>query len=137
MSSTPIDTAIVSLLKNSADVAAIVSARIYATQAPQGVALPVIVYVREDGQRSPFMHMAGSTGYVRATYTVSCLASSLQTCRNLARAARRALQFATGSAIRLARVVSDQDLQESPAQGEQLPTYRTDLSVEVTYVETV
>ena len=137
MSATPVDTAIVTLLKNSADVAAIVSTRIYATQAPQGVALPVIVYVREDGQRGTFMHMTGSTGYVRATYTVSCLASTLSTCRNLARAARRALQFATGSAIRLARVVSDQDLQESPAQGEQLPTYRTDLSVEVTYVETV
>lgn len=137
MSATPIDAALVTLLRNATDVAAIVSTRIYATQAPQGASLPCIVYVREDGQRANFMHMAGSTGYVRATYTVSCLAARLDTCRNLARAARRALQFSRGSAIRLARVVSDQDLQETPTSGEQLPTYRTDLSVELTYVETV
>lgn len=137
MSVTPIDTALVTLLKNAADVTAIVSTRIYATQAPQGAALPCIVYVREDGQREDFMHMTGSTGYVRATYTVSCLSTSLSTCRNLARAARRVLQFARGSAIRLARVTADQDLQEAPTSGEQLPTYRTDLSVELTYVETV
>lgn len=137
MSATPIDAALVTLLRNATDVAAIVSTRIYATQAPQGASLPCIVYVREDGQRSDFMHMTGSTGYVRATYTVSCLATRLDTCRNLARAARRVLQFSRGSAIRLARVVSDQDLQETPTSGEQLPTYRTDLSVELTYVETV
>lgn len=137
MTFVPIDTSFVLLLRQSAEISSIVGGRIYATQAPQGASLPCIVYVREDGQRSDFMHMAGSTGYVRATYTVSCLATRLDTCRNLARAARRVLQFARGSAIRLARVVSDQDLQETPTSGEQLPTYRTDLSVEVTYVETV
>lgn len=137
MTFVPIDTSFVLLLRQSAEISSIVGGRIYATQAPQGASMPCIVYVREDGQRADFMHMAGSTGYVRATYTVSCLAARLDTCRNLARAARRVLQFARGSAIRLARVVSDQDLQETPTSGEQLPTYRTDLSVEVTYVETV
>lgn len=133
----PVDSSLVQLLRNSPEIGLIVGSRIYATQAPQGSALPCIVYVREDGQRQDMMHMAGHTGYVRATYTVSCLATRLDTCRNLARAARRVLQFARGTAIRLARVISDQDLQETPTSGEQLPTYRTDLSVELTYVETV
>lgn len=137
MPSTPIDSPLYTLVKNSADVVAIAGTRVYAVQAPQGTSLPLVVFTREDGDRRDFGHMTAHTGYVRATYTFSCLAASLLTSRNLARAVRRVLQYAKGSGIRHARVVQDQDFQEAPATGEQLPTYRTDLMVEVIYIETV
>lgn len=137
MPSTPIDAPLYTLVKNATDVVAIVGTRIYAVQAPQGTALPFVVFAREDGDRRDFGHMTGHTGIVRATYTFSCLATRLETCRNLARAVRRVLQYAKGSGIRHARVVQDQDFQEAPTSGEQLPTYRTDITVEVIYVETI
>jgi len=138
MSSPAVDVALVGLVKNDATVAALVSTRIYATQATQGAALPLVVYVRDEGdRRDNMMHMTGSTGIVKATYTFSCLAATLLGCRNLARAVRRALQYKRPTGIRFCRVVGDSDLTEAPASGDQLPTYRTDLTVEVTYVETI
>jgi hypothetical protein len=138
MSSPAVDVALVGLVKNDAAVAALVSTRIYATQATQGAALPLVVYVRDEGdRRDNMMHMTGSTGIVKATYTFSCLAATLLGCRNLARAVRRALQYKRPTGIRFCRVVGDSDLTEAPASGDQLPTYRTDLTVEVTYVETI
>jgi Tfp pilus assembly protein FimT len=55
--------------------------------------------------------------------------------RNLAAAVRNALQYTRTSAIRLAYVEEDDDTQEVPAAGEQMPMYRTDLTVRITYTE--
>lgn len=138
MSVTPVDVALVGLVKNDSGVSALVGNRIYATQATQGATLPLVVYVREEGdRRDNMMHMAGSTGIVKATYTFSCLAPTLLACRNLARAVRLSLQYKRPTGIRFCRVVGDADLTEAPASGDQLPTYRTDLTVEVTYSETI
>lgn len=137
MSSPAVDVAIINLVRNDVTVVSLVSGRVYATQAPQGAALPLVVYVREEGDRRDMMHMTGSTGIVKSTYTFSCIASTLLASRNLARAVRRALQYKRPTGVRLVRVVGDSDLTESPASGEQLPTYRTDLTAEVTYVETI
>lgn len=138
MSNPAVDVALVGLVKDDTVVATLVGNRIYATQATQGAALPLVVYVRDEGdRRDNMMHMTGSTGIVKATYTFSCLAATLLACRNLARAVRRALQYKRPTGIRFCRVVGDADLTEAPASGDQLPTYRTDLTVEVTYVETI
>lgn len=138
MSSPAADIALVNLVRNDITVVSLVGTRVYATQAVQGVPLPVVVYVRDEGdRRNNMMHMTGTTGIVKSTYTFSCFASTLLGSRNLARAVRRALQYKRPTGIRLVRVVGDTDLTESPASGEQLPTYRTDLTVEVTYVETI
>jgi hypothetical protein len=132
---THIDESLVQLLSADADIALAVGGRIYAVQAPQGTTLPCIVYQRESLGRGPYMHMQGMTGITRVTFTVSAVGESLLEVRNLARAIRTALQFKRTEAIRLAVVKDDDDAQEPPANGEQLPIYRTDVSVEVTYTE--
>lgn len=132
---THIDESLVQMLSADADISLAVGSRIYAVQAPQGTTLPCIVYQRESLGRGPYMHMQGMTGITRVTFTVSAVGESLLEVRNLARAIRTALQFKRTEAIRLAVVKDDDDAQEPPANGEQLPIYRTDVSVEITYTE--
>lgn len=132
---THIDESLVQLLSADAGIALAVGSRIYAVQAPQGTTLPCIVYQRESLGRGPYMHMQGMTGITRVTFTVSAIGESLLEVRNLARAIRVALQFKRTEAIRLAVVKDDDDAQEPPSNGEQLPIYRTDVSVEITYTE--
>ena len=132
---THIDESLVQLLSADADIAAQVGSRLYAVQAPQGAGLPCIVYQRENTGRGPYMHMSGMTGITRVTFTISAIGESLIAVRNLARAIRAVLQFKRTDSIRLAVVKSDDDTQEPPNNGEQLPIYRTDLSVEITFTE--
>lgn len=132
---THIDESLVQLLSAEAEIAMAIGGRIYAVQAPQGTTLPCIVYQRESLGRGPYMHMQGMTGITRVTFTVSAIGESLVQVRNLARAIRAALQFKRTDSIRLAVVKDDDDAQEPPANGEQLPIYRTDVSVEITYTE--
>jgi hypothetical protein len=132
---THIDESLVQLLTADADIAMQVGGRIYAVQAPQGAGLPCIVYQRDNTGRGPYMHMRGMTGITRVSFTISAIGASLLEVRNLARAIRLALQFKVTDSIRLAVVKSDDDTQEPPANGEQLPIYRTDLSVEITFTE--
>lgn len=132
---THIDESLVQLLSADAGIAILVGGRIYAVQAPQGTTLPCIVYQRESLGRGPYMHMSGMVGISRVTFTVSAIGESLIEVRNLARAIRTALQFKRTEAIRLAVVKDDDDAQEPPANGEQLPIYRTDVSVEITFTE--
>jgi hypothetical protein len=79
--------------------------------------------------------MLGAGSLIRATYTFSCISDNLLEVRNLTRAVKAALQYKSTSAIRLASCVSEDDQTEPAASGEQLPIYRTDLQVEVTYSE--
>lgn len=132
---THIDESLVQLLAADADVSLQAGSRIFQVQAPQGTAFPCIVFMRETQLKDPFTHMLGAGELVRATYTVSCISDNLLEVRNLARAVKAALQYKRTDAIRLAVVRSDDDQQEPSAAGEQLPIYRTDLSVEVTYRE--
>lgn len=122
-------------LASDATIASLVGSRIFSTQAPQGTALPCVVYAQDQNSRGPFMHMRGMTGITRVTFTISCLGTSLMDVRNLSRAVRTVLQYRQSAAIRLAVVKTDDDTTEPPAGGEQLPIYRTDLSVEVTFQE--
>lgn len=123
-------------LAADATIASLVGSRIFSTQAPQGTALPCVVYAQDQNSRGPFMHMRGMTGITRVTFTISCLGTSLMDVRNLSRAIRSVLQYRQSAAIRLAVVKTDDDTTEPPAGGEQLPIYRTDLSVEITFTET-
>lgn len=123
-------------LAADATIASLVGSRIFSTQAPQGTALPCVVYAQDQNSRGPFMHMRGMTGITRVTFTISCLGASLMDVRNLSRAVRTVLQYRQSAAIRLAVVKTDDDTTEPPAGGEQLPIYRTDLSVEITFTET-
>lgn len=132
---TYIDEVVRQTLAAQAEIAAIVGGRIFSTQAPQGTELPCIVYAQDNTSRGPFMHMRGMTGLARVTYQISCLGTSLMDVRNLSRAVRIALQYKQSEAIRLAVVKSDDDTTEPQGGGEQLPIYRTDLSVEITYRE--
>ena len=131
-----LDESLIQLLLADAGVVALAGTRIYSTQAPQGTALPCVVYAQDQNSRGPFMHMRGMTGITRVTFTISCLGTSLMDVRNLSRAVRTVLQYRQSAAIRLAVVKTDDDTTEPPAGGEQLPIYRTDLSVEITFTET-
>lgn len=133
---THIDEALLQVLSGDAGVTAIVGTRIFSTQAPQGTTLPCIVYARDLNSRGPYMHMRGMTGIARTTFAVSCLGTSLLSVRNLSRAVRIALQYKQSASIRLAVVKGDDDTTEQQGGGEQLPIYRTDLSVEITHSET-
>lgn len=132
---TYIDEVVRQLLASDADVASLVGSRIYSTQAPQGTQLPCVVYAQDQNSRGAFMHMRGMTGLTRVTFLISCLGTSLMDVRNLSRAIRTVLQYKQSAAIRLAVVKTDDDTTEPPAGGEQLPIYRTDLSVEITFTE--
>lgn len=132
---THIDEALRQLLTADAEVAMQAGSRIYQVQAPQGTAFPCVVFARESQLKDPFTHMLGPGALIRATYTFSCISDNLLAVRNLTRAVKAALQYKSNTAIRLAVVRSDDDQIEPAPGGEQLPIYRTDLSVEVTYSE--
>jgi hypothetical protein len=132
---TYIDETVRQVIAADAEIASIVGLRIFSTQAPQGTDLPCIVYAQDNASRGPFMHMTGMTGITRVTYQISCLGTSLMDVRNLSRAVRRVLQYKRTATIRLAIAKSDDDTTEPQGGGEQLPIYRTDLSVEITYQE--
>ena len=130
-----IDEALVQMLAADADIAMQAGSRIYQVQAPQGTAFPCIVFARETQLKDPFTDLIRSNSLIRATYTFSCISTTLLEVRNLARAVKAALQYVKTDRIRLAVVRTDDDQTEPAASGEQLPVYRTDLSVEVTYAE--
>jgi hypothetical protein len=132
---THIDEALVQVLAADADIAMQAGSRIYQVQAPQGTAFPCIVFARETQLKDPFTDLLRSNSLIRATYTFSCISDNLLEVRNLARAVKAALQYVKTDRIRLAVVRSDDDQQELAPGGEQLPVYRTDLSVDVTYSE--
>lgn len=132
---TYIDETVRQLLAADAMVASIAGSRIYSTQAPQGTQLPCVVYAQDQNNRGPYMHMRGMTGLTRVTLMISCLGTSLVDVRNLSRAIRAVLQYKQSADIRLAVVKTEDDTTEPPAGGEQLPIYRTDLSVEITFTE--
>lgn len=133
---THIDEALIQVLAADADITLQAGSRIYQVQAPQGTTFPCIVFSRDTQLKDPFTHSLGQGSLIRATYTFSCISDNLLQVRNLARAVKAALQYKRTDRIRLAVVRSDDDQQEIAASGEQLPVYRTDLSVEVTYSET-
>lgn len=130
-----IDEAILQVLSADADIAMQAGNRIYQVQAPQGTTLPCIVFGRDTQLKDPFTDLLRSNSLIRATYTVSCISDNLLEVRNLTRAVKAALQYKTTDAIRLAVVRNDDDQQEPSPGGEQLPVYRTDLSVDITYSE--
>jgi len=132
---THIDEALVQVLAADADISLQAGSRIYQVQAPQGTTFPCIVFQRDTQLKDPFTHMLGAGELIRATYTFSCISDNLLEVRNLTRAVKAALQYKRTDRIRLAVVRSDDDQQELAPSGEQLPVYRTDLSVEVTYSE--
>lgn len=132
---THIDEALVQVLAADADIAMQAGSRIYQVQAPQGTAFPCIVFGRDTQLKDPFTDLIRANSLIRATYTFSCIGSTLLQVRNLARAVKAALQYKRTDRIRLAVVRTDDDQTEPAAGGEQLPVYRTDLSVEVTYAE--
>lgn len=132
---THIDEALVQVLAADADIAMQAGSRIYQVQAPQGTTFPCIVFQRDTQLKDPFTHSLGEGSLIRATYTFSCISDNLLEVRNLTRAVKAALQYKRTSVIRLAVVRSDDDQIEPAPSGEQLPVYRTDLSVEVTYSE--
>lgn len=132
---THIDEALVQVLAADADIAMQAGSRIYQVQAPQGTAFPCVVFQRDTQLKDPFTHMLGAGELIRATYTFSCISDNLLEVRNLTRAVKAALQYKRTGSIRLAVVRSDDDQIEPAPSGEQLPVYRTDLSVEVTYNE--
>jgi hypothetical protein len=130
-----IDEALVGLLSAAPEVAILVGHRIYSSQQPQGGLLPSIVFGRENNSRNGFIGLDNTAAFARGTYSIACLAETFLESRNLARAVRRALEYKQTTDVRLVRVTDENDVIEEAPSGEQLPIYRTDLTVEITHVE--
>lgn len=67
-----IETALYSILSGDADIAAMVSTRVYPLERPQKSALPAIVYRRVSGQRD--YDMEGATELVDSRFFIECWA---------------------------------------------------------------
>lgn len=130
-----IDEALVGMLVAAPEVALLVGHRVYSSQAPQGGSMPAVVFSRENNSRNGFIGLDNSAAFSRATYSLSALAETFLESRNLARAIRRALEYKQTTDVRLTRVTDESDTIEPAPSGEQLPVYRTDLTVELTHVE--
>lgn len=130
-----IDESLVGLLYAAPEVAILTGHRVYAAQAPQGGTLPAIVHARENNSRNAFLSLDNTAAFSRGIYTLSCLAETFLESRNLARAVRRALEYKQTADVRLLRVTDEGDTIELPAAGDQMPIYRTDLTIEITHVE--
>jgi hypothetical protein len=135
-STTYIDELLRQELAASAEIASQVGSRIYTVQAPQGTAWPCLVVARNTQGGEAFADMLGNSGLTRAMYMVSALSDSLEEVRNLARAVRALLQYKQTEGIRLIVVTDEDEQQEESPGGEQLPLYRTDLTIQVTYTAT-
>lgn len=130
-----IDEALVGMLSAAPEVAILVGHRIYSSQTPQGGILPAIVFNRQTNTRAGFVSLDNTAAFARANYEISALADTFLESRNLARAIRAALEYKQTADVRLVRVNDESDTIEPPPSGEQLPVYRTDLTVEITHVE--
>ena len=135
-STTYIDELLRQELAASAEIASQVASRIYTVQAPQGTAWPCLVVARNTQGGEQFADMLGNSGLTRATYMVSALSDELMEVRNLSRAVRSLLQYRQTEEIRLIVVKDEDEQQEESPGGEQLPLYRTDLTLEITYTAT-
>ncbi len=87
MSDETIEAAIVSALINEATISAIVSARVYPMTAPQGTALPYIVYQQISAVRDHTMD--GPSGYTDSRYQLTCWAVSYKLGKQLFEAVRK------------------------------------------------
>jgi hypothetical protein len=77
------------ILKNDADVAALVNTRIYPMKLPQGWTLPAITYQRISGDRAA--KYAGASGRARPRFQIDCWASDYDGVKDLADKVRKCL----------------------------------------------
>jgi hypothetical protein len=90
-----IEKALVSILKNDADVASLVSSRIYPHVMPDVAAVPAITYEQASGERDHVI--AGPTGFALPEYEMTCWDDSYGTARTLATYVRKALDGYAGT----------------------------------------
>lgn len=99
------------VLSGDADVAAVVSGRIYPVILPQGATFPAITYNRVAVSR---VHaLTGYTGLESAIVQIDCWAETYAAAKELARKARLAMQ---GAETFNARPEGDRDLFEDEAE---------------------
>ena len=134
-------------LKADADVAALVSTRVYPALAPQDAALPYITYERVSTQR--LMTHDGQNGLIGPRIQIDCWASTYGGAKTLADKVRlcmnghkNAYGETTGTApndyvIQGIVQLGELDLPELPQTAGEKPVYRVSMDFEVWYEETV
>lgn len=85
----PIEKALVSILKNSTKVSALVDDRVYAFKLPQNAVIPAITYHRVSTYRV-ITHDQDSTGLSNPRFQFNLYARSIDVCKQLAEAVRYA-----------------------------------------------
>lgn len=134
-----VENAIYSILSNDADVTALVSTRIYPMTAPQGTALPYIVYAREATDHHEVL--AGSAGFARATMSVESFATTYLSARAIAEKVRLALQGNSGThasvVIDGVNLAGDRDVQIVPQNAEDPATFSTQQDFAMWFAEAV
>lgn len=91
-----IESSIVSLLRADADVATLVSTRIYPNYAPHNYTLPCIVYTRLSTDR--VRSADGPNGLLEASFQLSCWAATYAGAKTLSQAVRLCLDDYNGMA---------------------------------------
>ncbi|MDA8227051.1 MAG: DUF3168 domain-containing protein [Desulfitobacterium hafniense] len=127
--------ALYALLKSHADLAKLVSDRVYPLTLPQKCPLPAIAYQRVSGAR---MHaLQGDTGYTMPVLQFSCWAGNYAECKVVAEQLRLCLQNFSGFMGGPDGVFVGAVLLESEIEGYEpdTGTYYTNLEFQFHYIE--
>lgn len=119
-------------LTSQTAVSALVGTRIYPLLAPQGTALPLVIYQRTGVNRP--QSLAGNVGNPVITLQLTSYGTSYTSVKNIARAVRLAVDGWTGTTasvtIQRTTLVSEADGVEMPADDQMLPYYSVQQSFE-------
>lgn len=125
------------ILLADAPVLAVVSTKIWPMIAPQGSAMPYIVYSRIGTDHIEVL--AGSAGLARATFQIDCWSDSFDTVRDLANKVRIALQGVQGTHASVVidgiNMTSEVDDYEEPENKNEPGTYGVKMDFGIWFVE--
>ena len=121
-----VETALVYLLSNDADVNAQVGSRIFPVFVPEGQSLPAITYQEISGVRDS--HMKGASGLVQARFQINCWTKTYRAARELADLVRVALapesdtypDTIEGTSIQAIMLLNENDMPSVHAENEEL-----------------
>lgn len=134
-----IEDAIYTHLASDADLAALVSTKVYPHSAPQRTLMPYLIYRRLHSEH--LEHLGGSAGTCRALFEFSAWSTSYATAREIAEKIRLALQGFSGTVgaveIEGTNLIGDDDLHEPPKDGGDLGRHAAIVEYAIWYGEAI
>lgn len=136
-----IETALVKIMTDNADVNALVGSKIYPVFVPQGKSLPAITYQEISGVRDAVMN--GASGLVQSRFQVNCWTKKYTEARELADLVRIALspendtypKTVGGTSIEAIRLLNENDVPSIHSDNEELSGNGKMLDFEISFQE--